>query len=65
VHFAVQDLSLLCHKCSPITSLHRSFVVTRYTRGDSSLRAVLRIFHVDELGANLEISRGGSLAPIV
>jgi hypothetical protein len=64
-HFAVQDLSLLCHECSPITSLYLSFVVARHTSSDSSLRAVLRIFHVDELGPNLEISRGGSLAPVV
>ena len=65
VRFAVQDISLLCHECSPVTCLYLSFVVTRHTRSDSSLRAVLRIFHVDELGANLEISRGGSLASIV
>ena len=65
IHFGVQDLSLLCHECSPITRLYRSFVVARHTSTDSSFRAVLRIFHVDELGANLEISSGGSLAPIV
>ena len=64
-HFAVQDLRLLCNECSPITSLYLSFVVTWHTCGDSSLRAVLCILHVDELGANLEISCGGSLAPIV
>jgi hypothetical protein len=58
-------LRLLRQEGSHITSLCLSFVIPRHTGSDSSLRTVPCIFHVDELGSDLEVSCGGSLAPVV
>jgi hypothetical protein len=58
-------LRFLSQECSPITSLCLSFVIARHTGSDSSLRTVPRIFHVDELGPDLEVSCGGPLSPVV
>ena len=64
-HVAVLYLRLLRQEGSPITSLCLYFVITRHTGSDSSLRAVPRIFHVDELGPDLEVCCGSPLAPVV
>ena len=65
MHIAVLYLRLLRQESSHIASLCLSFVISWHTGSDSSLRAVPCIFHVDELRSDLEVSCGGSLAPVV